>query len=150
MARGHPAGRSGRDEVQGDRRSAGYPDWHCDVTVGAGKTADQGVYCVGLKCEEGCRDQAMNCEQREKTGLYVDGELEPSAQHTFAAHLENCNECSAAVLEQQELKKAVRVAAKRFSAPPELYAAARKQMSPPSTRLPWWKAVLVAACLVTV
>ena len=68
----------------------------------------------------------MNCEQREKTGLYVDGEMEPSVQQTFATHLENCTECSAAVLEQQELKKTVRVAARRFSAPPELYAAVRR------------------------
>jgi anti-sigma factor RsiW len=71
----------------------------------------------------------MNCEQRDKTNLYVDGELEPAAQQAFAGHLENCTECSAAVLEQEELKKAVRVAGKRFAAPPELYAAAHRQLS---------------------
>ena len=93
----------------------------------------------------------MNCELLEKTSLYVDGEMEPAAQQAFATHLRNCAVCSAAVLEQEELKKAVRVAAKRFSAPPELYAAARKQISSPSAaRLPWWKAVLVAVCLVIV
>ncbi len=93
----------------------------------------------------------MNCEQREKTGLYVDGELEPAAQQSFAGHLRNCPECSAAVLEQQELKKAVRVAGKKFSAPPELYAAARKQMGAPKTGArSWWKPALVAACFVLI
>jgi len=93
----------------------------------------------------------MNCEQKTKTALYVDGELDGAAQQAFAGHLESCAECSAAVLEQQELKKTVRVAGKRFTAPPELYAAARKQMNPPkpgATR--WWKPALIAACLVLI
>jgi len=72
----------------------------------------------------------MNCEQKTKTALYVDGDMEGAAQQAFAGHLPGCAECSAAVLEQQELKKAVRLAGKRFSAPPELYAAARKQLAP--------------------
>ncbi|HLY92720.1 MAG TPA: zf-HC2 domain-containing protein [Candidatus Angelobacter sp.] len=80
----------------------------------------------------------MNCEQRGNTALYVDGELEPAAQQAFAGHLENCAECSAAVLEQQELKKAVRVAGKKFSAPPELYAAAHRNLAPRRSRA-WWK-----------
>jgi anti-sigma factor RsiW len=90
----------------------------------------------------------MNCEWREKTGLYVDGELEPAAQQSFAAHLESCTGCSTAVLEQQELKKAVRIAGKRFTAPPELYVQVRKQISPQEPRQPWWQWGLVTACLV--
>jgi anti-sigma factor RsiW len=90
----------------------------------------------------------MNCEWREKTGLYIDGELEPSAEQAFAGHLENCAGCSAAVLEQQELKKAVRLAGKRFSAPPELYAGVRAQMQrPEQARWPWQKWVVAAATL---
>ena len=81
----------------------------------------------------------MNCEQQEKTALYVDGELEAAAQQAFAGHLETCSECSAAVLEQQELKKAVRVAGKRFSAPPELYAAAHRQLQPKPRSQGLWK-----------
>jgi len=93
----------------------------------------------------------MNCEQRTKTALYVDGELDGAAQQAFAGHLQNCTECSAAVLEQQELKKAVRVAGKRFSAPPELYAAARKQMSSPKAGARnWWKLAFLAACFVII
>ena len=71
-----------------------------------------------------------NCEWREKIGLYVDGELEPAAEQAFTGHLKSCADCSSAVLEQQALKKAVRVAAKRFSAPPELYASVHRQMAP--------------------
>ena len=37
---------------------------------------------------------------------------------------------ASAVLEQQALKKAVRVAGKRFTAPPDLYASVQRQMQP--------------------
>jgi anti-sigma factor RsiW len=90
----------------------------------------------------------MNCEWREKTGLYVDGELEPAAEQAFTGHLENCIGCSTAVLEQQELKKAVRVAGKRFSAPPELYASVRAQIQRPEhVRWPWQKWITAVAAL---
>jgi len=90
----------------------------------------------------------MTCEWREKTGLYVDGELETVAQHAFANHLEGCPDCSSKVMEQQELKKAVRIAGKRFSAPPELYAQVRRQISPQPRPQPWWRWGLVTAMLV--
>jgi anti-sigma factor RsiW len=78
-----------------------------------------------------------NCEWREKIGLYVDGELEPGADQAVASHLQNCAECSSAMLEQQALKKAVRVAGKRFTAPPELYASIQRQMMP-KRNVGWW------------
>ena len=71
-----------------------------------------------------------NCEWREKIGLYVDGELEPNQEQAVAGHLQSCADCSSAVLEQQALKKAIRVAGKRFTAPPELYASVHRQMAP--------------------
>jgi anti-sigma factor RsiW len=84
--------------------------------------------------------------------MYVDGELEPAAEQAFSGHLQSCAECSAAVLEQQELKKAVRVAAKRFSAPPELYASVRRQINPKESARPWlkWSAVLASVALLAV
>lgn len=93
-----------------------------------------------------------NCEWQEKIGLYVDGELEPAAEQAFTGHLQSCAECSAAVLEQQELKKAVRVAAKRFSAPPELYASVRRQINPKENARPWfkWSAILASMALLAV
>ncbi|MGH9635400.1 MAG: anti-sigma factor family protein [Candidatus Angelobacter sp.] len=90
-----------------------------------------------------------NCEWREKIGLYVDGELEPREEQAIAGHLQGCADCSAAVLEQQALKKAVRVAGKRFTAPPELYAAVQKQMRPEKSSglslKPWLKWSTIAA-----
>ena len=97
-----------------------------------------------------------NCEWQEKIGLYVDGELEPATEQAFNGHLQSCAECSAAVLEQQELKKAVRVAAKRFSTPPELYASVRRQMHPEKSSglwlKPWlkWSAIAASTFLLAV
>ena len=93
-----------------------------------------------------------SCEWRNKIALYVDGELEPAPEQAFTGHLQSCGECSAAVLEQQELKNAVRVAAKRFSAPPELYASVRRQINPKENARPWlkWSAVLASMALLAV
>jgi anti-sigma factor RsiW len=89
-----------------------------------------------------------NCEWREKIGLYVDGELEPRAEQAIAGHLQGCADCSSAVLEQQALKKAVRVAAKRFTAPPELYASLHRQTLPKKRNGLWLKASALAASAV--
>jgi anti-sigma factor RsiW len=89
-----------------------------------------------------------NCEWREKIGLYVDGELEPSAEQAVASHLQGCADCSSAVLEQETLKKAVRVAGKRFTAPPELYASVQHQMAPKKSTGLWFKAGALAASAV--
>jgi len=93
-----------------------------------------------------------NCEWREKIGLYVDGELEPGAEQAIVGHLQNCADCSSAVLEQQALKKAVRVAGKRFTAPPELYASVQRQMRPRKSTVPWlnWSALAASAVLLAV
>jgi anti-sigma factor RsiW len=90
----------------------------------------------------------MNCDWQEKIGMYVDGELEPAAEQAFAGHLQGCAGCSAAVLEQQELKKSVRLAGKRFAAPPDLYASVRKQAHQAESVKPWWKWSVVAAAFV--
>ncbi|HLK07895.1 MAG TPA: zf-HC2 domain-containing protein [Candidatus Angelobacter sp.] len=89
-----------------------------------------------------------NCEWREKIGLYVDGELEAREEQTVADHLQGCAECSSAALEQQALKKAVRVAGKRFTAPPELYASVHRQMQPKKNTGLWLKASALAASAV--
>jgi anti-sigma factor RsiW len=90
-----------------------------------------------------------NCEWREKINLYVDGELQPAAEQAVAAHSRSCADCSAAMLEQQELKKSVRVAGKRFTAPPELYSSVRKQVTPKAStgRLWQWSTVVVCFAL---
>ena len=90
----------------------------------------------------------MNCEWREKAELYADNELEPAAQQEVASHLLTCAECAAMVMEQHAFKQTVRVAGKRFSAPPELYVAVRKQVHPRESVNSWWKWALTAACMV--
>ena len=90
-----------------------------------------------------------NCEWREKIGLYVDGELEPSAEQAITGHLQNCADCSSAVLEQQALKKAIRVAGKRFTAPPDLYASVQRQMRPEKSSGLWLKPWLKWSTIAT-
>lgn len=93
-----------------------------------------------------------NCEWREKIGLYVDGELEPNQEQAVAGHLQSCADCSSAVLEQQALKKAIRVAGKRFTAPPELYASVHRQMAPKRSAGLWlrWSAIAASTVLLAV
>src|SRR5215471_14912787 len=90
----------------------------------------------------------MTCEWQKKIWLYMDDELEPAEQRTMTGHLQSCSNCSAVLLEQQELKKAVRLAAKRFSAPGELYADVRAQLHPQKSGGSWWKWVFIATCVV--
>jgi anti-sigma factor RsiW len=75
----------------------------------------------------------------------VDGELEPRAEQAITGHLQSCADCSSAVLEQQALKKAVRIAGKRFTAPLELYASVQRQIAPKRSAGLWFKVSAFAA-----
>jgi anti-sigma factor RsiW len=90
----------------------------------------------------------MNCEWRQKAALYVDDQLEPSAQEEFSAHARDCAECSAAMIDQMELKKSVRLAGRRFTAPPELRAAIRRNVSRADVRRPVWQWAAITASLL--
>jgi anti-sigma factor RsiW len=89
----------------------------------------------------------MSCQWRDKVALYVDNELDPAAQKDFSAHLAGCGECPAAVSEQMELKKALRVAGARFTAPPELRAAIYQSIHPARNVSAWWKWAMAPLCL---
>jgi anti-sigma factor RsiW len=89
----------------------------------------------------------MSCQWRDKVALYVDDELDAPAQQEFRAHLASCTDCAAAVNGQVELKKALRVAGKRFNAPPELHAAVYRSIRPDKSVSPWWKWALAPLCL---
>jgi anti-sigma factor RsiW len=81
----------------------------------------------------------MSCQWREKVALYVDDELDPAAQKEFSNHLSACLECTAALSEQLQFKKALRVAGRSFTAPPELHAALYRAVHPNRSVSPWWK-----------
>ncbi|SRR5258708_7783328 len=90
----------------------------------------------------------MSCQWLEKVALFVDDELDPAAQQEFSGHLRTCPECTAAVGEQMELKKALRVAGRSFSAPPELHASVYRSMHPHKSVSLWWKWALAPLSLV--
>lgn len=92
----------------------------------------------------------MSCEWREKIGPYVDDELAPAARQEMSDHITACSECTAAMAEQLALKKAVRAAGSKFSAPPELHAAIYRQLHPARTPGVWWKWAAAAASLAIV
>jgi anti-sigma factor RsiW len=81
----------------------------------------------------------MSCQWQEKVALYVDDELDPAAQKEFSNHLSGCLECTAALSEQLQFKKALRVAGRSFTAPPELHAAVYRTVHPNKGVSPWWK-----------
>jgi anti-sigma factor RsiW len=85
------------------------------------------------------RWKTVNCQERIKVALLVDDELDSAAEQEFSTHLRMCHECPAAVSEQMELKKALRVAGRSYSAPPELHAAVYRAIHPQQSMSPWWK-----------
>ena len=84
----------------------------------------------------------MSCQWRDKVTLYVDDELNQPVREDFHHHLMDCPECTAAVNAQAEFKKTLRVAGKRFAAPPELHAAVYRSVHPDKGVSPWWKWVM--------
>jgi anti-sigma factor RsiW len=90
----------------------------------------------------------MSCVWQNKVALYVDDELDARARQEFSTHLAGCRECAAAVNVQTEFKKALRVAGKRFYAPPDLHAAVYRSIKPEKTVSPWWKWALAPLCLM--
>jgi anti-sigma factor RsiW len=92
----------------------------------------------------------MSCAWAGKVGLFVDDELPPAAHEQVAAHLGGCAECTAAVAEQMALRKVTRVAANRYTAPPELHAALYRQMHPPARVSRWWNWRIAVASFVLV
>jgi anti-sigma factor RsiW len=81
----------------------------------------------------------MSCEWQDQLTLYVDDELDPSAREKFQAHLRSCPDCAAAVNAQGEFKKRLRIAGKRFAAPPELHASVFRSVRVDKGVNPWWK-----------
>jgi anti-sigma factor RsiW len=90
----------------------------------------------------------MNCEYRQKISLYADDELAPAEYQQVSEHLRSCDECSAALLELLEMKKSLRIAGNRYSAPPDLRASVQKIVHTPEPRSAFWKWGLATACVL--
>jgi anti-sigma factor RsiW len=90
----------------------------------------------------------MSCAWQGKIAALVDDELEAAAQEQVSAHLGRCQECTATMAEQLAMKKAVRLAANRYSAPPELHAQLYRQLHPAPRN--WWKLLLAAGSVALI
>jgi anti-sigma factor RsiW len=84
----------------------------------------------------------------ESVHLFVDDELAPQAREEMAAHMASCPECTARLAEGLALKRAVRHAARRDSAPADLHAAVRRQIAGSSTSTSSWQWLAAAAALL--
>ncbi len=88
----------------------------------------------------------MNCNYRQKISLYADDELSPAEYAEMSEHMRSCDECTAALLELVQIKKALRIAGNRFTAPPDLRASVQKSLRTPEPRGIFWKWGLAVAC----
>jgi anti-sigma factor RsiW len=90
----------------------------------------------------------MNCDYRQKISLYADDELGPAEYQQVSEHLRSCDECSAALLELLEMKKSLRIAGNRYTAPPDLRASVQRIVHTPAPRSAFWKWGLAMACVL--
>jgi len=90
----------------------------------------------------------MNCEWRQKAVLFADDELGPAEQEEVSAHVSRCAECASTITGQMELKKAVRIAGHRFTAPAGLRASVLAGIPAAPHRRPLWQWIMVPAALL--
>ncbi|APG05884.1 hypothetical protein BJI69_19565 [Luteibacter rhizovicinus DSM 16549] len=86
----------------------------------------------------------MDCKAAsELLPLYFDGELDRATGREFEAHLDECADCRAALIELDALRHTLRKDAPRFSAPDALRARIEKEAAAaashqaPRTQRPW-------------
>jgi anti-sigma factor RsiW len=68
--------------------------------------------------------------------LYFDGELDRATSREFEAHLDECNDCRAALIELDALRRTLREDAPRYNAPDTLRARIQKQAPTLATPAP--------------
>jgi anti-sigma factor RsiW len=90
----------------------------------------------------------VTCTRAELVQRFVDDELADTERDQMAAHLAGCSECTARVADGLALKRAVRIAAQRDMAPPDLHAAVRRQLNPKGATLRNWQWAATAAALI--
>jgi anti-sigma factor RsiW len=79
----------------------------------------------------------MDCKTAQALmPLYFDGELDRATSREFEAHLDECGDCRAALIELDALRRTLREDAPRYKAPDTLRSRIQKHASPPATSLP--------------
>jgi len=92
----------------------------------------------------------MACEQwRGKLDLYLDGELAEEEAGELAAHLRGCASCAGDVLDRVQLKRAVKIAGKRYEPSAALRSRIARGARVESGSLGWrWRLAGVAALIL--
>jgi anti-sigma factor RsiW len=100
----------------------------------------------------------MGCESwKAKLDTYLDGELPLGEMRSFDAHVRGCPSCAADALTRVQMKRAVQVAAKRFTPNPDFRRRVKQSIAPKTQRSfrPGWIfaaatiAILVGAALTS-
>jgi anti-sigma factor RsiW len=87
----------------------------------------------------------MSCDYRRKLELYADGEISASEHQEISAHLSSCPDCGGFLVQLLEMKKTVRIAGHRYSAPMELRTALAQKLRPEKVPGMFWRWGLVAS-----
>jgi len=94
----------------------------------------------------------MVCESwKAKLETYLDGELPQEEMRSFDVHVRNCPSCSADALRGVQMKRAIRIAGKRFIPSAEFRKRMEKSLAPKrrhSFRLEWMAAAATAGVLI--
>src|SRR3984957_6858394 len=94
----------------------------------------------------------MGCDSwKAELDTYLDGELPEEEMRVFDAHVRGCPSCSADALTRVQVKRAIRVAGKRFTPTADLRKRIQKSIAAPLQRsfgLRWTLAAATAVALV--
>jgi anti-sigma factor RsiW len=94
----------------------------------------------------------MVCESwKAELDTYLDGEVPEQEMRTFDAHVRTCPFCSADALARVQMKRAIRVAGKRYTPSAEFRKRMQQKIAPKPQRsfgLSWMLAAAAAAILV--
>jgi anti-sigma factor RsiW len=93
----------------------------------------------------------MICEKwKAQLDTYLDGELPEEEMRNFDAHVRGCPSCAADSLGRVQLKRATKVAGKRFAPSAEFKKRMQQSIVPSAQRSLGWRWMLAAAAVVIV
>lgn len=99
----------------------------------------------------------MSCEQwRGKLDAFVDGELDAAEARVVGEHMRTCSACAADALERVQMKRALQMAGKRYTASAELRnrvaksLASKSLVTKPRRRFSYWQILAAPAVLLLI